>query len=57
LKNWFLVKCGFSGGSAEALAFLIIIPLMIFFSLILEYLFDEPSKNFANKFCRLMSRK
>jgi hypothetical protein len=43
-----VVKCGFSGGNAEALAFLIVVPLLIFFCLILEYLFDEPSKDFAN---------
>jgi hypothetical protein len=43
-----VVKFDFSGGNAEACAFLIVVPLMIFSSLILEYLFDEPSKDFAN---------
>jgi hypothetical protein len=44
----------FVPGNAEACTFLIVVPLMIFFNLLLVYLIDEPSKNFANAFCRLM---
>jgi hypothetical protein len=44
-------------GNAEAFTFIIIIPLLFLFSLILEILFDNPSKDFSNQLCKLMLKK
>ena len=45
---------GYEPGNAEACSFLIIIPIVILFNLLLAYLLDESSKNFANALCKLM---
>ena len=44
-------------GNAEAFTFIIIIPLLFLFSLMLEILFDNPSKDFSNQLCKLMLKK
>jgi hypothetical protein len=51
IKNYFVTQHNILPGNAEALSFLIIVPLLISFSLLLEILFDNPSKNFSNDFC------
>ena len=44
-------------GNAEAVMFLIIIPILILFCLLLEITFDGPSKNLSNDFCSLWRKK
>ena len=44
-------------GNSEAFTFIIMVPLLLLFSLILEILFDNPSKDFSNQLCKVMLNK
>ena len=57
VKNWIRESFNLRPGNAEAFAFIFVVPLMLLLSLILEYLFDEPSKSFSNELCTLMFQK
>jgi hypothetical protein len=51
VKNYLVTDFKMVPGNAEAVMFLIIIPLLILFCLLLEITFDGPSKNLSNDFC------
>ncbi len=51
VKDYLVTSFNMVPGNAEAVTFIIIIPLMILFSLLMEITFDNPSKQFSNDFC------
>jgi hypothetical protein len=51
VKNYLVTDFKMVPGNAEAVMFLIIIPILILFCLLLEITFDGPSKNLSNDFC------
>ena len=57
VKNYLVTVHTMIPGNAEAVSFLINVPLLILFSLLMEITFDGPSKNFSGDFCLLWRKK